>query len=238
MRGWWFQVHKWVGLVVGLQVLAWVASGLFMTWFPIDRVRNEHLIREAAPRDLRSAKDLVSAERAIAAVTAPVSRIELVDVAGGWVWRIDSNGKPHALIDAEAGRVISPLDEKAARRIATADYSGTAKIASATLIEKDAPIEHRSTLPVWQIVFDDANETHIYVAPLTGKVMARRSGLWRTYDFLWSLHIMDYSERENFNHWPLILVSALALILTLTGIGLLVIRLWPGKSIIGNNGSE
>ena len=75
--------------------------------------------------------------------------------------------------------------------------------------------------------FDDPSETHLYVAPLTGKVVARRSGLWRTYDFLWSLHIMDYAERENFNHWPIIIVSLLGFALTISGIGILVIRFWP-----------
>jgi hypothetical protein len=227
MRKWWFQVHKWVGLIVGLQILAWTVSGLFMTWFPIAQVRSEHLIREAKPRDLHAAVGLISAERAIAAVSVPISRMELIDVAGRWMWRIDSAGKPHTLIDAEAGRVISPLDEKTARDIAQADYAGKGAIVSATLIQKDPPIEYRSTLPVWQLVFNDESETHLYVAPLTGRVVARRSGLWRTYDFLWGLHIMDYSERENFNHWPIILMSLLGLALTITGIGILTIRFWP-----------
>ena len=227
MRSWWFSIHKWVGLIVGLQVLAWTVSGLYMTWFPIAEVRSERNIRETKPRDLHAAVGLISAERAIAAVQAPISRMELVDVAGRWMWRIDSEGKPHVLIDAEAGRVLSPLDEKAARNIATADYAGKGKITSATLITKDVPIEYRRPLPVWRIVFDDDAETHLYVEPLTGKVAARRSNLWRTYDFLWSLHIMDYSERENFNHWPIVLMSLLGLTLTITGLGLLVIRLWP-----------
>jgi hypothetical protein len=38
---------------------------------------------------------------------------------------------------------------------------------------------------------------------------------------------MDYSAREDFNHWPIILMAVLALALTISGIGLLVIRLWP-----------
>lgn len=227
MRRWWFTVHKWVGLVVGLQVLAWVVSGLYMTWFPIDAVRSEHNISEQVPRDLNQATGLISAERAILAAGVPVSRVELADVAGRWMWRVDSAGKPHMLIDAEGGKVISPLDEAEARRIATADFAGQGKIVGATLIEKDAPIEYRNTLPVWQVVFDDADATHLYVAPLTGKVAARRSSLWRTYDFLWSLHIMDYTERDRFNHWPIILMAFLGLVLTVTGVGLLVIRLWP-----------
>ncbi|MCE9521012.1 MAG: PepSY domain-containing protein [Alphaproteobacteria bacterium] len=227
MRKWWFSVHKWVGLIVGLQILAWTASGLFMTFFPIEQVRNEHNIREATPGDLHAAGNLIPASQAIAQVTAPVSRAELADLAGKWVWRLESKGKPYALVDATSGSLISPLDEAAARTIATADYSGKGRIVSATLIEKDAPIEYRNTLPVWQLVLDDSEATHLYVAPLTGKVVARRSGLWRTYDFLWSLHIMDYSERENFNHWPIVIMSLLGLALTISGVGILVIRFWP-----------
>ena len=95
------------------------------------------------------------------------------------------------------------------------------------MIAKDAPIEYRSALPVWQIVFDDADETHLYVAPLTGKVVARRSGLWRAYDFLWSLHMMDYTERDNFNNWPVIVMALLGLVTTISGFGILVYRFWP-----------
>lgn len=230
MRRWWFLIHKWVGLVVGLQVLAWVVSGLFMTWFPIERVRGEHNIRETPPHDLHLAVDLLTATDALAKLSIPISRLELVDIAGRWMWRIDSNGKPHALMDVATGNVVSPLDEAAARTIASADFAGQGSIVAAALIEKDAPIEYRGALPVWKLVFDDTDETHVYVSPLTGKVVARRSGLWRAYDFLWSLHIMDYSQRENFNHWPIILIALLSLILTITGIGVLVIRFWPRPS--------
>jgi uncharacterized iron-regulated membrane protein len=238
MRKWWFLIHKWVGLIVGLQILAWMASGLFMTWFPIEQVRNEHLIREAPLRALQQSVDLTTASDALATLSIPISRLELVDIAGRWMWRIDSNGKPHALIDIATGRVVSPLGEAAAREIAAADYAGGGKIVSAALIEKEAPIEYRSTLPVWQFVYDDADETHLYVAPLTGKVVARRSGLWRVYDFLWSLHIMDYTTRDDFNNWPVVIMSLLGLALTITGIGLLVYRFWPSLKFSTNRSPE
>jgi len=238
MRKWWFTVHKWVGLVVGLQILAWMVSGLYMTWFPIAQVRSEQNIREPVPRDLHQAVDLTTATQALAALSIPISRLELVDIAGRWMWRIDSEGKPHALMDVATGNIASPLDEAAARGIATADFAGAGKIVSAELVDSSAPIEYRGALPVWQFVFDDPDATHLYVAPLTGKVAARRSGLWRTYDFLWSLHIMDYSQRENFNHWPIVLMAFLGLVLTITGIGLLVIRLWPRKSPFANRTPE
>lgn len=231
MKRWWFTVHKWLALVVALQVLAWFASGLFMVMSPIARVRSEHNIREVAPTDLRAVGPLIGAEQAMAAAGVPVSRLELAEIAGRTVWRIDSAGKPFALIDAKTGAPLAPLDEKFAREIAAADFSGAGKIASAKYFgaSDKPPIEYRGALPVWQIVFDDKGKTHIYVQALTGKVAARRSGLWRAYDFLWSLHTMDWVGRDNFNNPQVILFTVLSLVMAITGIGILVIRFWPRR---------
>ena len=43
------QLHKWVALVVGLQVLFWVGGGLVMTVIPIETVRSEHRAAELKP---------------------------------------------------------------------------------------------------------------------------------------------------------------------------------------------
>ena len=44
------QIHKWVGLVVAIQVLFWVVGGLVMTAIPIERVHgDEHVAQATAP---------------------------------------------------------------------------------------------------------------------------------------------------------------------------------------------
>ena len=53
-------------------------------------------------------------------------------------------------------------------------------------------------------------------------MIARRNDVWRLYDFFWMLHIMDYRERSNFNHPLVIAASAGAVLLTLTGLVLLI----------------
>jgi len=94
-------------------------------------------------------------------------------------------------------------------------------VKSVTLLQATPPIEYRGPLPVWQVQFNDPEGLRIYVSPTTGKVAARRTNTWRVYDFLWSLHIMDYREREDFNHPLLIAFAAGLLVLTLTGAVLL-----------------
>ena len=73
--------------------------------------------------------------------------------------------------------------------------------------------------------FDDAWGTTFYVSPITGELSTRRHTLWRVFDFVWMLHIMDYDERENVNNKILRTVSILALLLVLTGIWYLYFRL-------------
>lgn len=224
MRRFWFRLHKWTALIVGVQVLAWIVSGLYMTFVPVETVRSEHNIRKAEPRDRRAAPIRGVPDAAVQSLGGPVTRLELVEVDGRLSWRADVAGKPAALIDDANGQVISPLDAEVARRIAEADFGGEGRIVSATLIEADAPIEFRGDLPVWQVVFDDGDSSHLYVSPLTGKVVARRSSTWRVYDFLWSLHIMDYRDREDFNNWLVVIAAAVALAMTVSGMVILAYR--------------
>ena len=145
---------------------------------------------------------------------------------GRAVWRVQQ-GKAFTLVEADSGVVLSPLDAAAAQRIAAADYAGTGVVQSATLLKAEPPIEYRGPLPVWQVQFNDPEGLRMYVSPTTGKVVARRTNTWRVYDFLWSLHIMDYREREDFNHPLLVAFAAGLLVLTLTGVVLLYRRFKP-----------
>ena len=46
--GLWAKIHKWLALLMAVQILLWFASGLFFAWFPIERVRSEHAKAEQA----------------------------------------------------------------------------------------------------------------------------------------------------------------------------------------------
>lgn len=70
------QIHKWVGLVVGLQVLFWVGGGLVMTAIPIEAVRSEHRLNAPAQVALALDQALPLAEAARLSGVAP-ARAEL-----------------------------------------------------------------------------------------------------------------------------------------------------------------
>jgi uncharacterized iron-regulated membrane protein len=225
MYSWIVWAHKWLGLIVGVQLILWVASGLFMTAIPIETVRGEHNIRKsnAVPLPVEGLPALS------AVLKGPATRAELILLNDAPVWRIDREGQADRLVDARTGAVLSPLDATAVMAIAKSDFAGTGGVKGVALISENPHIEYRGALPVWQVQFADAEATRIYVSPLTGKVVARRTSTWRVYDFLWSLHIMDYRGRDDFNHPLVVIASALGLILSLTGLWIVAVRFWPRR---------
>lgn len=87
-------------------------------------------------------------------------------------------------------------------------------------MEKDN-LYYRGQLPVWKVSFNDSANKVLYVSPRTRHIAARRSTLWRVYDTLWMLHIMDYKTRDNHNNWLLIIASFMLFFFSLSGLILL-----------------
>lgn len=218
-RRWILRIHGWVAIVAGIQIFLWVLSGLVMAWFPIDEVRGRHLARNTEPPVLETATLLPLADAA-SRMEGGATQITLRSMAGDPVFELADAHGAITLMDARSGEILSPLGEALARKVALYDYAGSGAISEAALIAEPAP-EDRTTAPVWRISFDDADETRLYVSPENGKVLARRTATWRLYDFFWMLHIMDFSEREDFNHPALIAFAALSVIVAASGLPLL-----------------
>lgn len=213
-------IHKWLALIVGVQVLLWIVSGLFFAVYPIERVRSEHRIaaHAAAPLDPSALGPLATL---LPAAPSKVSYER--DAAGRFVAVAEyAEGRP-TLVDVQSARVISPLDREAAAAIARAAIAGAPAVREAVLVSTASP-EYRGPLPAWRVAFADGEGLVVYVAADTGRVAARRSDLWRVYDALWALHIMDWRDHENFNTGLLIAASVAALVMALFGVVLIPYR--------------
>jgi hypothetical protein len=226
-----YLVHRWIALVVALQLLAWSAGGLMFSVLDIDDVHGDLERHVAPPRPLDFASVTLTAMQAVeraagAGVEGTVCRISLRERRGRLLYELyDEGDAPLACVDAQLGDVIRRLSPDAASRSALDDFAPPATVASVTLIDKDAPLEYRGKpLPAYQVVLAHPKHPHIYVSAVTGEVLARRNRPWRIFDFFWMLHIMDYREREDFNHWLLTCMSALAVLTAATGLTLWGIR--------------
>ena len=217
------QIHKWVGLVVGIQVLFWVGGGLVMTAIPIETVRSEHHVRASTPAPLALGEALPLAETARIAGVAP-ARAELRTTQRGAAWVLTpADGEP-VTVSARTGRPFEAMTGAEASVLAARAYKGDAAPVQTRLLDQ-APKETGRSGPIWRVDFNDAERTTFYLSPQTGEVVTRRSAVWRFYDFFWRLHILDFKNGENFNHPLLVGLTLLTLSIVVTGFILLWIRL-------------
>ena len=212
------KTHKWIALFVGLQVVLWSLSGLYMTAIHIDIIHGDHLIREAPARavDLSALRDPLAVAAAYGAAGA---RLAWVAGRPAYVLATESG---ETVVDAASGRPVDKPGEGDIRAIARATYTGSEKIASTRLIS-EVPGEIRGRKPpLWRVEFDHWNKSTLYFSAATGELVTRRHELWRIFDFMWMLHIMDYDERDNVNNLLLRIFCVGSVALTLTGAWLLL----------------
>lgn len=213
-------LHKWLGLLVGLQVLIWLASGLYMVLLDINFIHGDSLVKNmqqtvAIPQE--SAIDMAGLRTRYTNATA----IRLIPVMGKILFAVSTPDNVF-LIDPESGNVISPLDENTAREIARFHFNGDARVKKASLITSDPPMEVQTRrLPLWRIDFNDSYNTSFYIDPFTGALVTRRFQYWRIFDFMWMLHIMDYQERANTHNLLLKSVQVTGLLFCISGLWLL-----------------
>lgn len=211
------KTHKWLGLFVGLQVVIWSLSGLYMTAVHIDIIHGDHLVRRPPPRSIQASQLL---DPLAVAAQQRADGVRLAWVRGRPVYVLArENGE--RVIDAADARPVTPPSEAEIRAIAEETYSGNEPIASASLIT-EIPSEIRGRRPpLWRVEFDHWNKPTLYFSPATGELVTRRHELWRIFDFVWMFHIMDFDARENVNNPLLRVFTWGALLMASSGLWLL-----------------
>lgn len=215
-------VHKWLALLLGVQILFWVASGFFFTIFPIEEIRSEHLIRASTPQAIDT-NSLPSLDALRGDEGQAPTKLTIERRADRQVVLAEFAEAPPALYDAATLQRLSPLTPEQASAIARTHVTLPSTPTRITRVT-EASAEYRGALPAYRVQFAEGGLA-VYVAENTGAVTARRSDLWRLYDTLWALHIMDWENHEDFNHPLIVIVTALTLISVLAGIVLIPYRI-------------
>lgn len=213
------RIHKWVGLILGLQFILWTLSGAMMALLDAEKVGGHGLARHTQqPAKLpESLASLRSVSNTLG--DAPIIGLTLRSLSGSYVYEVRMPDGLH-LIDAASGRRVI-IDAGQARTIAKTEYAGGGPVRSVSYLAEPTLETREYEGATWRIDFKDADDTSLYVAEATGQIVAHRNNTWRTWDFFWMLHNMDYLERKSFNH-PLIVTIAFGVLwLSLTGFYLL-----------------
>ena len=214
------ELHKWLGLLVGIQILIWLGSGLYMVVVDIDFIHGDPMVRNT--RQAVSVPQDPTLDTAMLRAQHPdATRIDLQPLMGRTFYAVITPGGRY-LYEPVTGDLVSPLSEETVEQIARYHFNGNAQIVNISLITTDPPMEIQTRrLPLWRIDFDDRFATSFYIDPYTGALVTRRHQYWRIFDFMWMLHIMDYAERQDAHHPLLIVAQVSGLSFVITGLWLL-----------------
>ncbi|MEO5599387.1 MAG: PepSY domain-containing protein [Cyclobacteriaceae bacterium] len=231
------KVHRYLGLFIGIQFLAWTISGLYFSWNDIDSVHGDDMRK--SPQYLSADLDIVSPTGVIEKLQQSqqvdsIHSIHLIRLLNKPVYQVayffDSHGggmhphTQHALADAITGELRSPLTKDEAILVANENVVDGAKVESIELLqETDSHHEYRERpLPAYAINFQNSDCT-VYISTQLGTFQSIRHNQWRAFDFLWMFHTMDYAGRDNFNNWLLKTFSLFGLFTVISGFVLFII---------------
>ena len=190
--------HRYLSIFVSIQLLLWTVSGIYFAYNKIELVRGEQY---RLPKDIE---------------------YRIFDRLGLTLIETNKDGKKSYQTYPER-ESIKPLTKQEALLITS--QKTTLNPLEAILIEDVKPgSEYRGALPAYKVKTDSKDKINVYVGYMTGDISSIRSDSWRIWDLMWSLHIMDYRERDNINNILLKLLSFLALITSLSGITLFFVK--------------
>ena len=209
----WRKIHKWVGLVLGLQFVLWTFSGAVMALLDSDKVGG-HSAAPTAATSQAWPVDMVTPT-----ASQKIESLTLRRIVDRPVYEI-KDGQGFRLVDARSGQPIL-IDAILAETIARDSFHHQSAVTSVTRLDK-ANLEARDhSGAMWRVNFADAENSSSYVSAETGRPLVNRGDTWRLWDIAWMLHNMDYVNRSSFNHPLIIFVAFGALWLSFTGFYLL-----------------
>ena len=203
--------HRLVALVTSCQLLLWTLSGLYFAFIDIDYVRG-HQFKRSPPvteMDLSSLQTgVVSAKKVVIQERLTGELIVGAQTDDGTQW-LDEQGVPIVALTPEQALTLGNE-----RTVIKADQ--------VEWVDTDIPgSEYRGApLPLWRLWRADDPDRVAYVDAISGDVAVVRHDAWRWWDFLWSLHIMSYEDRDTIGTWLLRVFSLLALATAVLGVWL------------------
>lgn len=223
MMLWIRKIHKWASVIVGIQFLLWLSSGLYFNLMDHDKAGG-HAYRSHHQTEVEiDNQQLVDIKQVLNNFKPSVAVNQLTLLAKPYYLLSHEKGlyanfvNRYTLVDAYTGqqRII---DDAMANALAKQSYSGPGNIISTRLIEgviDDFPKQYN---PTWQVNFADEVETSVYVEADSGRIVGHSDNDKRLADIFFMLHFMDYANLGGFNNVQIILFAFVSLWLSLTGI--------------------
>lgn len=223
------KIHRYFGVIIGIQFLFWTLGGLFFAWSDMDQIHSDPY--KAESNYFNNSIGLSSPQITINDLNKEynnfyIKNLELINVLDSPVYRfliLNSENKEskYILADARTGKIRSVLSKEESIKLAKSAFAFDSPISEVNELNDDNINNHHEyrggILPAYAISFDHNSGVTLYVSPEMAKVVTYRNSNWRIFDFLWMMHTMDYSGRDNFGNYLLRFMAILGLITILSG---------------------
>jgi Na+-transporting NADH:ubiquinone oxidoreductase subunit F len=238
------QIHKWVSVIVFVQLFIWMGSGFLLGKVDSNKATgrdtlvrqspasfsrfyaNDSVTKDALKNTFISINALIQQYPLITQIklgylfTQPIYKLKIF--AGQHNYQVSD----YNLVDAITGELIDLSSPVLAAKhaglitsIAKTSYKENRyAISRVTLLQppiEDLPRERNA---VWQVNIDDESQTSVYIRAQTGDVIAHVNDETRWRDLLLMLHFMDYTQQGSFNNWFIKIFAMLTLLLSSTGL--------------------
>ena len=216
-------IHKYLGLIIGIQFLFWTISGLYFSWTDIDEIHGDHFRKTDITK--RAFTNLIDINK----LNEEISSIQLIDIVGEPYYWVNSS----KLFNAKTGEISSGISEKQALLVAEENMLEGLSVNSISLINS-VPNGHEyrgNPLPAYVVDYNHKKNLKVYINSSNGVLDKVRYDDWRVFDFLWASHIMDYNTRDDINNFLLRVFSIFGLLTVLSGFALWLTTLKRLKSI-------
>lgn len=212
-------LHKWLSIIIGIQVLIWVLSGSIISLLDQDTVQGRSTYNAMPPVSAIGASPVLFdiTELALPANTE-LQSVRLARVGNKLNYLLDSSVGT-LVFNAYTGEAFG-VSEAQAQQTALKSYKGTGNWVSNEYFAKGSEelVAKHGHTPQWRIEFDDSINTRVFVSGIGGRVLAHRNCYSQIVDFLLMLHFMDYADEHSFNNLQVRVVAFAALWLAISGL--------------------
>lgn len=214
-------LHKWLSIVIGLQIVIWVTSGMIISLLDHSLVAGRTTQNTTHSSRMNSAETIGAIGKLVALDTLPLDtqatiyNVRLERAASRLIYRLTTSTGQRTF-DAHTGMEFK-LKRDEATQLAQTSYQGDGVAINSEWLPHGSD-EVPKAGAVWRVAFNDQLSTRVYVSALDGAIVAHRNQYWKVVDFLLMLHFMDYVRAQHFNNPQIIVIGFLALWLTFSGL--------------------
>ncbi len=225
------RLHRYMGVLLGIQFLFWTVGGLYFSWSDMDEIHGDYEKapppKIAAALNFASPKVVLDSIRHHKAVDSLVS-LQLITILEQPMYQVifvEKGQKNIQLADALTGKLRTGLSQNEAIEVAKHAFVGQPTVKETVyLTDVNNHHEYREQpLPAYAVNFSDARGTTVYVAAELGTVQRFRNDKWRIFDFLWMLHTMDFQSRDNIGNVLLKAFSIFGILTIFSGFTLFIV---------------